>query len=157
MMQPGMDEKIQEIQNLKDIVDRIRARAQLLNKSGEMSLEARLNPAHLGPVRVQIDVTGDQMRLSFTADRPEAVAALQNAQSDLTSMMSERGYDLTNCDVDQRSPQQSKWQEAQNAANSGRRSLDQDAEGESRPQHEEEQPTQHRQINLGYNTLDLVA
>ena len=157
MMQPGMDEKIQEIQNLKDIVDRIRARAQLLNNSGEMSLEARLNPAHLGPVRVLVDVTGDQMRLSFTADRPEAVVALQNAQSDLSSMISDHGYQLTDCDIDQRSPQQSKWQEAQNASNSGRRALNQDAEGETQKQQEEEQPNQHRQINLGYNTLDLVA
>jgi flagellar hook-length control protein FliK len=157
LRQTGIEEKIQEIQNLSDIVSRIRTRAQLLNNRGAMTLEAKLNPAHLGPIRVHIDVQGDQMRLAFTADRPEAVAALQHAQTELTSMMSDHGYHLTDCDVDQRSSQQSKWQETQNASNSNRHAFDEETEGESQPDDEETPSSQSRRINLGYNTLDLVA
>ena len=97
------------------------------------------------------------MKLAFTADRPEAVAALQHARGDLTSLMSEQGYNLTNCDVDQRSPQRSHGQEAQNASNSNQRAFEGGVEGEVQPPPEEALPSQHRQINLGYNTMDLVA
>jgi len=151
------EEDIGKILNIRDLSEKIRAKAKLIKSDVKTVIEVKLNPANLGKVRLLIETHEDQMRLLFSAERPEAVAALENARGELGSLLAEQGYNLSSCDVDNQFPQ-NRWQEARAASDGKQHHVSRDTEGEGgAPHHEEEPKERHRSLNFGYNTLDLVA
>jgi len=152
----SLEGEIERIATIKSLVDKIRGRAQLL-KSGETAVfEARLNPPKLGVVQIQLEVQGDQMRLTFAAERPEAVAALQEARGELSSLVNQQGYTLAHCDIGSRFSQ-NRWTESGQGVYPNRRSFDENAMEDGDSSLLEDQKDQRRSLNLGYNTMDLVA
>lgn len=152
----SLEGEIERIATIKSLVDKIRGRAQLL-KSGETAVfEARLNPPKLGVVQIQLEVQGDQMRLTFAAERPEAVAALQEARGELASLVNQQGYTLAHCDIGSRFAQ-SRWTESGQGIYPNRRSFDENAMEDGDSSALEDQKDHRRSLNLGYNTMDLVA
>ncbi len=61
--------------------------------------EIRLNPAHLGPMEVRIQVQNDQANISFTAQHGVVREALEEAIPRLREMLSGSGLNLGNVDV----------------------------------------------------------
>jgi flagellar hook-length control protein FliK len=151
---PGLN--VQAVQNLKNLAEKIRAKAQLMKGNAVTVLEARLSPAKLGTVRIQIEISGDQMRLILAAERPEAAAALQNARSDLAALVSDHGYNLTRCDVEDRYPQ-SKGSETHPHGGTNRRGFRGQVEDESESRGRDDDQHTRRMIDWGYNTMELVA
>jgi hypothetical protein len=96
------------------------------------------------------------MRLTFSAERPEAVLALQEARSELSSMVTAQGYTLMQCDIENRLPL-SRWAEFGAQSNSSRRDFGDSSKDRQDSSPNEAEAHQHRMLNLGYNTLDLVA
>ena len=152
----SLEGEIERIATIKSLVDKIRGRAQLL-KSGETAVfEARLNPPKLGVVQIQLEVQGDQMRLTFAAERPEAITALQEARGELASLVNQQGYTLAHCDIGSRFAQ-SRWTESGQGIYPNRRSFDENAMEDGDSSALEDQKDHRRSLNLGYNTMDLVA
>lgn len=72
--------------------------------------EIRLNPAELGPIRVDVSVTDDAAKVSFSAQNAITREAIESALPRLREMLSENGLSLANTDVSDAGGQQ-----AQNA------------------------------------------
>ncbi|MFH1733261.1 MAG: flagellar hook-length control protein FliK [bacterium] len=144
------------LQNLANLAAKIRARAQLLNPKGGTIIEAKLSPAGLGIVRIQIEVMDDQMQLRFAADRPEATMALQNSRSDLGAILADHGYNLTQCDV-QDQPSQNRLTDMSANSDSQRRQHNPKSSSGKRADQHENQTAYRGMLDYGYNTLELVA
>jgi len=148
---------IEKIQNLTKLADQIRAKAKLLNPKGGTVIDAKLSPAKLGTVRIQIEVSHDQMRLHFSAERPEASIALQQAQSELGAILSDYGYKMTQCDV-QDQPSQHRLTDMATNSNSQQRQQHQRSAGNRSYNHQSGDDTIYKTIkDFGYNTMELVA
>lgn len=63
------------------------------------SAEIRLNPAELGPIRVQVSVQDDATRLTFTAQHPLTREAIEQAMPRLREMLSDSGLSLAGSSV----------------------------------------------------------
>jgi flagellar hook-length control protein FliK len=60
-----------------------------------------LNPEHLGPLDVSLDLSGSSIAVSFVAASPEAKQALEQSLPQLARMMSEAGISLGQTSVNQ--------------------------------------------------------
>lgn len=149
--------KVKNIQNLQALVQKIQAQARLLSRGEVATLQVRLIPPHLGALRVQIEVEGREMHLHFFAERGEAVACLQESRADLSQLMTAQGYSLTQCDVENRSLHQGRWEEMHSQSNVGSENADGGDESGENASQQEGSTNPHRSLYLGYNTLDLVA
>ena len=65
--------------------------------------QIRLNPAHLGPLEVRIQVQNDQAHISFTAQHGAVREALEAALPRLREMLAESGLQLNNVTVSDQS------------------------------------------------------
>jgi flagellar hook-length control protein FliK len=150
--------KLEHIKNLQDLAEKIQARAQMANPTRE-ALLVRLNPPHLGLLRVQVETRGQELRLVFNAQTPEAVQALKDSRPELTQMVSDQGYTLTRCEVDSQ-PMPDRRAEGYSADQPKRPSPDShnhrdDTTTSNEAEDRSSEKIQH--LDLGYNTLDLVA
>jgi flagellar hook-length control protein FliK len=68
-------------------------------QNGVQSAQLSLNPAHLGPMDVQIRVNGDQVNLALSAAQPETRHALEMSLPKLREMFSEQGIQLGDLSV----------------------------------------------------------
>lgn len=153
----SLSEKVEWLTNLTQLAQKIRAQAQLLKGGGDSVLEVRLYPAHLGSVKVRIEVRGDQMNLSFSVERPEAATILRDARVDLAGIVTDQGYTLGQCEVESRLPQNRWAQSAMNSHQGGSADRENFAERDHSNQDGDPPAEEHRMLNFGYNTLDLVA
>jgi flagellar hook-length control protein FliK len=80
--------------------------AHLLVKNNEQLAEIRLNPADMGPIEIQIEMTQDEATISFAADHAETRNALELALPRLKEMLADSGVSLTDTFVgsDRRQP-----------------------------------------------------
>lgn len=67
------------------------------------SAELRLNPAHLGPIEVRIDMEDDQVNLAFSSRHAAVREAVEQAMPRLREMFEENGLKLADTDVSQQS------------------------------------------------------
>lgn len=89
--------------------------------------EIRLNPAELGPIRVQVSVQDDAAQLTFTAQHAQTRDALEIALPRLREMLSENGLSLGGATVsDGDSPDVEKDSQSQEAVARESDEFDQD-------------------------------
>jgi flagellar hook-length control protein FliK len=67
------------------------------------SAEIRLNPAHLGPIEVRIEMEDDQVSLAFSSRHAAVREAVEQALPRLREMFEESGLNLADTDVSQQS------------------------------------------------------
>ena len=67
----------------------------LLARDGIGQAELHLNPADMGPVSVQITMTGDQARVDFGADLAQTRQALEAGWAELASSLKDAGFTLS--------------------------------------------------------------
>jgi flagellar hook-length control protein FliK len=67
------------------------------------SAEIRLNPAHLGPIEVRIEMEDDQVSLAFSSRHAVVREAVEQAMPRLREMFEESGLNLADTDVSQQS------------------------------------------------------
>ncbi len=79
--------------------DAFSSRIQWLASNNVNTAEIRLDPAHLGKIEVQIDLSGPEARVIFNAEHAQAREALENAMPRLREMMSESGFQQLNVDI----------------------------------------------------------
>ena len=72
-----------------------------MHKQAIPSAELRLNPGHLGPITIKIDVTKDQATVAFTAQHAAVKEAIEAALPKLREMFSAQQLNLTSVDVSQ--------------------------------------------------------
>ena len=77
--------------------------------------EIRLNPAHLGPMEVRVQIQNDQATISFTAQHGMVREALEAAIPRLREMLGESGLQLNNVTVSDQSLAEQRRQEAQSS------------------------------------------
>lgn len=70
------------------------AQVSMLVRDGIQQARLELNPAEMGPISVQIDLTGTQAHVSFGADMAATRAALENSLPDLAAALSAGGFTL---------------------------------------------------------------
>jgi flagellar hook-length control protein FliK len=74
--------------------DELGAAVVRLADNGQSEARLKLNPEHLGPIDISIDMNGSIANIQFTADSPEARHALEQALPHLSQMMSDSGLSL---------------------------------------------------------------
>lgn len=70
-----------------------------MTKGGIQNAEIRLNPAELGPIRVQVSVEDDTAILQFTAQHNTTREAIEQALPRLREMLSDNGLTLADFGV----------------------------------------------------------
>ena len=75
--------------------------------------ELRLNPQHLGPVEVRIELRNEQASITFSAHHAVTRDALEAAVPRLREMLGEAGLTLANADVSQQQPGRGQQQEGE--------------------------------------------
>ena len=89
-------------------------------KGGVQHAEVQLSPQDLGPIRVKIEMQGDQTRVHMSADVQSTRDALQQAMPQLSEQLGQVGISLTGGGVsDQPAFQQSQAQAQANAGGFG--------------------------------------
>lgn len=79
------------------------------------SAEIRLNPAHLGPIEILIDMADDQVNLSLSSRHAIVREAMEQALPKLREMLSENGLNLADTDISKRSFEEQREQGADNS------------------------------------------
>lgn len=101
----------------KDIGERI----VWMNNKAIPSAEIRLNPQHLGPISVRVEVTDDKATVAFTAQHAVVRETLEASIPKLREMMSAQQIDLVEVNVSQGSASDQGRSQSQNfAQTSGR-------------------------------------
>jgi flagellar hook-length control protein FliK len=83
--------------------------------------ELRLNPPELGPLEVSLNVSNDEVSVSFQAQHAATREAVENALPRLREMMAQSGLNLADANVSQQQSQQQQQQQ-QELANQQRHS-----------------------------------
>jgi flagellar hook-length control protein FliK len=79
-----------------------------MHKQDVPSAELRLNPEHLGPISIKIDVDQDQATVSFTAQHVEVRDAIEAAIPKLREMLGNQQLTLADVNVSQQQSEQNK-------------------------------------------------
>lgn len=74
-----------------------------MNNKAISAAEIKLNPAHLGPISVRIDVNQDQATILFTAQHAEVKEAIEASIPKLREMLGTQQLNLINVNVSQNS------------------------------------------------------
>lgn len=115
--------------------------------------EIKLNPAHLGPVEVKIQMHNDQATVHFTATHGVVRDALEAAVPRLREMFDNQGIQLADVDVSEQSfTQQHKDREAGTAQHAARL-----LESDSQQSHEDSSGGRWTTPVSAVGTLDLFA
>lgn len=77
-----------------------------MHKQDIPSAELRLNPEHLGPISIKIDVSQDQATVSFTAQHAGVKEAIEAALPKLREMLSGQQLNLVDVNVSQQQSEQ---------------------------------------------------
>jgi flagellar hook-length control protein FliK len=150
---------LEYIQNLGQLAQKIKAAAQL-RQGRSQALELHLSPPRLGGLQMRVQMQGEEMRIFIGAEREAAVNLVREMRSDLAQIVADQGYELKQCDVGYQSLTDHRFG-MNNAALTERQRHDPPSPIHSTPALAElsdeagEEPP--RALDLGYNTLDLVA
>ena len=74
-----------------------------MNNRNISSAEIRMNPQHMGPITVRIDMNQDQATIAFTAQNADVRTALESAIPKLRDMLSSQNVNLADVNVSQQS------------------------------------------------------
>jgi flagellar hook-length control protein FliK len=87
----------------------------------EQTAELHLNPPHLGPLDVVLNISGDQATALFTSPHAAVREAVEQALPKLREMLADNGITLGNATVNDQSPkEQQAWQaDKQRGGNGG--------------------------------------
>lgn len=77
------------------------AQIESLVMQGVQSAEITLNPRELGPVKVELSMSGETMEIAFSAAQPETRQAIEQSLPTLRAMLSEQGLTLSQASVGQ--------------------------------------------------------
>jgi len=83
--------------------DGIGERVVWLTQNDLNNAQIRLNPAHLGPIDVQVNVTDDRASVSLVAQHATTREALESAAPRLREMLSAQGFTNVNVDISNQS------------------------------------------------------
>lgn len=86
--------------------DEVGTRLQWMIDKGHTSAAVRLNPEHLGPLEVQINVQDDQASVWFGAANAETRTAIENAMPRLRELLASQGLSLAQSGVFHEAPRQ---------------------------------------------------
>ncbi len=78
------------------------------------SAEIRLNPAHLGPIEVLINMSEDQVNVSLSSRHAIVREAMEQALPKLREMLGDNGFNLADTDISQHSFAQQREQNTEN-------------------------------------------
>lgn len=79
--------------------NRFAAEVALLGSAGIERAEIRLQPRELGPVRIELSMSGESARIAFSAVQPETRQAIEQSLPILKDMLAERGLMLGDTSV----------------------------------------------------------
>ena len=78
------------------------------------SAEIRLNPAHLGPIEILIDMSEDQVNVSLSSRHAIVREAMEQALPKLREMLDENGFNLADADISKHSFAEQREQHTEN-------------------------------------------
>jgi len=78
----------------------------MMVKGGFQQADIKLNPAHLGPLEVKLNVSDDKANISFVTQHAPVKEAIDSAMPRLRDMLEEQGLSLVDVDVSTQSEQQ---------------------------------------------------
>ena len=79
---------------------------RVLRSSGGGEAQLQLHPAELGRMTVSLTTEGNEARVAFIVDNPQAKQAVEATLSRLRDLMEGAGLDLADADVSQRNPEE---------------------------------------------------
>jgi flagellar hook-length control protein FliK len=124
-----------------------------MNSKDLSAAEIKLNPQHLGPISVRIEINNDQATIAFTAQHAAVRDALEASIPKLREMMSNQQINLTDVNISQNS---SSDQQHQSSSRQSPRNFDGFA-GMSGSEFETSEEADTRNITVGKGILNIYA
>jgi len=90
----------------------------MMVKGGFQQADIKLNPAHLGPLEVKLNVSDDKANISFVTQHVPVKEAIDSAMPRLRDMLEEQGLSLADVDVSTQSEQQQANDDTEQASGS---------------------------------------
>jgi flagellar hook-length control protein FliK len=118
-----------------------------MHKQAVPSAEIRLNPEHLGPISIKIDVNQDQATVAFTAQHAAVRDAIEAAIPKLREMLGGQNLNLADVNVSQQQSEQKQGRESFQMAG------EQNRGGNSQSQNKPETPANESAATI----LDEIA
>jgi len=94
---------------------RMTEQVSMMVKGGFQQADIKLNPAHLGPLEVKLNISDDKANISFVTQYAPVKEAIDTAMPRLRDMLEEQGLSLAEFDVSTQSEQQQAEDEMQQA------------------------------------------
>ncbi len=88
------------------------AQVSVFARAGLSKAELHLNPAELGPVSVQITMSGDQARVDFGADRAQTRQVIEAGWAELAASLQDAGFTLSGGGVSEQAQRQASQRQA---------------------------------------------
>ncbi len=92
------------LQNRAEWANSLGERITWMTSNNQQNASIRLNPAHLGPIEVQVSVNGDETTISITAHHAATRDALEAAAPRLREMLGAHGQNSVNVNIQHQSP-----------------------------------------------------
>ena len=113
-------------------VERLRDLVQVASRNGAAHARLQLHPAEFGGIEVRLRSAANGVTAKITADRPEAVQALQQAAVELRQSLQERGLTVLDVEVSLASAEGSGAHDAAAQAGGSQSGLDSDSTSDDR-------------------------
>ena len=118
-------------------------RVQWLVNQSMSGAQIRLNPQHMGPIEVRIQMQNEQATVSFTAQHGATREAIDAALPRLREMFNEQNVNVVDIDVSQHSFAEQREQQASNNEETHSGELDRDADDSIFDQQRNEQEREY--------------
>jgi flagellar hook-length control protein FliK len=79
---------------------------QLMHQQNMPAAELQINPAHLGPISIKIELNNDQTTISFTAQHQQVKEAIEASIPKLRDMLGGEQLNLVNVNISQQQSDQ---------------------------------------------------
>ncbi len=95
----GMQAVVAGIQNLQEVLSKIRGRAQLLTQNSRTILQVQLRPQNLGILSIEIRENGGKYDITVKAQSREAVQAIEAQTEQIRQQLHQSGVDIMKFEV----------------------------------------------------------
>ncbi len=146
----------QNIQNLNEILEKIRGKALVLNAGKRTTLNIRLQPQELGILMIRIQENDGKYRLTLKTETVEAARQVESNIISIREQLLATGIDIEKYEVETESPP-SKNNRGNGSENREERSSREQTTGKEQKTDSETLKKTLRRLSLGTNTVDYIG
>ncbi|MBZ0264418.1 flagellar hook-length control protein FliK [bacterium] len=151
-----MESRFADIENLKEVLQKIEGRAKIVSNGGTTTMQIRLAPKSLGLMHVKIFQSDGRYEVSLRTNSPEAAKALESQVDQIKTELSNSGIQVDKLNVST-DGSKSNDRQATNSFSQEQSKQNTGASGATTEFTEEPQLNSPISLDLGTNSVDFIG